>query len=303
MSVAAEGREQVECADHREFATYLRGRRGLSPATVRGYLSDLDDLARFLQIESVTADSLTVAAVRRWLADLGRRGMAKSTIARRRASIRAYDAWLVKTGRRDSGGIDRIASPSLPRRLPRILDTAAAAELMAAAGTDDQPTSLRLRACLELLYGTGARVAEISALDVTSVDLLGRTIRLHGKGDKERIVPLGAPAAAAVDRWLTDGRPHFAPKSSALFVGARSGRWGVRQMREAVHRACAAAGVTDIAPHGLRHSAATHMIEGGADLRSVQELLGHASIATTQRYTHVSAERLRATYRQAHPRA
>ncbi|TQL64695.1 integrase/recombinase XerC [Rarobacter faecitabidus] len=310
----ATGRESAHraapsCLDR--FEEYLRSRRGLSEGTVRGYLADLRTYRDFLAVPDLTAGEVTVAHARRWLAAGTRNGLAKSTIARRRASIRAYSDWLARTGEAPSG-IGRIPAPSLPSRLPAVLHVEAAATLLNTARADydetQAPEELRLWACLELMYGTGARIAEIAAIDVDDLDLSGRFVLLHGKGSKDRVVPLGAPAASALQTWLTAGRPTMASAgrgttSHALFLGTRGGRWGVRQIRESVHRACINAEITDISPHALRHSAATHLIEGGADLRSVQELLGHSSIATTQRYTHVSVERLKSIYRQAHPRA
>jgi integrase/recombinase XerC len=172
--------------------------------------------------------------------------------------------------------------------------------------SDESVTGLRDRALLELLYASGARVSEICGLDVGDVDLERHTVRVIGKGDKERVVPIGVPAIHAVRDWLANGRPGLVTRASgpALLLGLRGGRLDPRTARRAVHaRLRAVPGVPDLGPHGLRHSAATHLLEGGADLRTVQELLGHATLATTQIYTHVSIERLRATYERAHPRA
>jgi integrase/recombinase XerC len=179
-------------------------------------------------------------------------------------------------------------------------------DLAAVAADDDDPVHLRDRAALELLYASGMRVGELTGLDVDDVDLSGGTARVLGKGDKERIVPFGAPAADALEQWLRTGRPRLATPQSgaALFLGRRGRRVGQRQVREALHQLLAhLPDVADMGPHGLRHSAATHLLEGGADLRAVQEILGHSSLATTQVYTHVSIDRLRAAYQQAHPRA
>jgi integrase/recombinase XerC len=181
-----------------------------------------------------------------------------------------------------------------------------AAAVMDAAGVDTSPLGLRNAAIVELLYATGARVSELCGIDVDDLDTARHTVRLLGKGAKERTVPLGDPAAAAVTAWLTRGRPRYATVDSgpALLLGARGGRIDPRTARQVVHeRLAAVPGVADLGPHGLRHTAATHLLEGGADLRSVQGLLGHATLATTQIYTHVSIERLRATYERAHPRA
>jgi integrase/recombinase XerC len=203
----------------------------------------------------------------------------------------------------------RLASPRRDRTLPGVLRANEADELLAvAAVAADDGDALHLRdlAALELLYGSGIRVGELVALDVGDVDLERRTVRVLGKGGKERVVPFGVPAATALTAWLAEGRPQLAKDGSgaALLLGRRGRRADQRQVREAVHRLVAhVAHADDVGPHGLRHSAATHLLEGGADLRAVQELLGHATLATTQIYTHVSVERLRTTYEQAHPRA
>ncbi len=173
----------------------------------------------------------------------------------------------------------------------------------AVAADDASPLAMRDRAILELLYATGIRVSELCGMDVDDVDRSRRTVRVRGKGDKERTVPFGVPAERAIDDWLHARFTIARRPEAALFVGARGGRIDPRTVRTAVHRLAAEAGVPDLAPHGLRHTAATHVLEGGADLRTVQELLGHATLATTQRYTHVSVERLRATFALAHPRA
>jgi integrase/recombinase XerC len=200
----------------------------------------------------------------------------------------------------------RLASPKARRSLPEVLRVEEAAAVMAAAGADPTPLGLRDAAIMELLYATGARVSELCGLDIDDLDQDRRTVRLFGKGAKERTVPLGEPAALATASWLSGGRPRVATRDSppALLLGARGGRLNPRAARQVVHeRLAAVEGVADLGPHGLRHTAATHLIEGGADLRTVQELLGHATLATTQIYTHVSIERLRATYERAHPRA
>jgi integrase/recombinase XerC len=206
----------------------------------------------------------------------------------------------------------RLASPKVPRTLPTVLDVEAASRLLdgarAAAEEADEaarPAALRSWVAAELLYGAGIRVGELVSVDVGHVDSRDRLVRVLGKGGKERVVPFGIPAARSVEAWLTDGRPALvtATTGDALLVGERGGRWGQRQVREAVHRLAAQAGVDDVAPHALRHSAATHLLQGGSDLRAVQEVLGHANLATTQRYTHVDAERLRSVYAQAFPRA
>ena len=191
-------------------------------------------------------------------------------------------------------------------RLPRDVDQDEAAALLECArsrASADDPVSVRDWAILELIYATGIRVSEACSLTTSSVDPAALTVRVLGKGDKERTVPFGVPARDALDQWTVRARPSLAVGTDALFVGAKGGPIDPRVVRAMIHRMCARAGVRDIAPHGLRHSAATHLLQGGADLRAVQEILGHSSLATTQRYTHVDAGRLSDVYRRAHPRA
>ena len=202
----------------------------------------------------------------------------------------------------------RLATARAASPLPTVLRTEPVAKLLDSAGeraADDDAIHLRDWALLELLYATGVRVGEVVGADLADADLSERTIRVVGKGDKERVVPFGRPAELALRAWLDRGRPQLVQPTSpkAVFLGRRGGRLDQRQARAVVHQAAALAGVDDVAPHALRHTAATHLLEGGSDLRSVQEILGHSSLATTQRYTHVSAERLRSAFQQAHPRA
>lgn len=292
-----------------DFALHLTAQRGLSAHTVRAYTSDLDQLFAFAQTHGIGSyQQMDLATLRSWLAEMAGRQLSRSTLARRGAAARTFFEWAARTGRIESDPAARLASPRLNKPLPTVLAVTSAATLMDAArdiAESGAPTDLRTWACVELLYATGARVGEIVELDVHDVDLAGRSLRVLGKGDKERVVPFGVPAAQAVSTWLEHGRPVLASGSSAqaLFVGQRGQRWGQRQVRDAVHRLSAIAGVDDVAPHDLRHSAATHLLQGGSDLRTVQEVLGHATLATTQRYTHVSAERLRSSYQLAHPRA
>jgi integrase/recombinase XerC len=252
---------------------------------------------------------IDLVLLRSWLAALTSAGRSRATVARRAAAARTFLAWATRTGRIPADPSARLLAPRRRPTLPTVLKAQQAAELMdaaAEAAAPGHPIGLRDRAALELLYATGARVGELVGLDVDDVDLRRRTVRLFGKGSKERIVPFGAPAAAAVQAWLSTGRPALARSGSgpALLLGQRGRRVDQRQIRAAVHRlAGALAEPPDLGPHGLRHSAATHLLEGGADLRTVQELLGHATLATTQIYTHVSVERLKVTYEQAHPRA
>ncbi len=317
-----------------QFDRYLAVERNRSEHTRRAYRADVASLLRHAVRSGVPdVDGLDLGLVRAWLAGMSRRGLARATLARRAASVRTFTSWLERTGRTDQDPALRLRSPRPERRLPAVLradQARAVLEAGAPASTtppdvgrpsgpgrvprarevqeDPHARALRLRdlALLELLYATGIRVGELCGTDVDDLDQGTRLVRVLGKGAKERMVPVGAPAVMAVRRWLQEGRPVLAGPASppALFLGAKGGRMGQRQVREVVHRATAAVpGVPRLGPHGLRHSAATHLLDGGADLRSVQELLGHATLATTQVYTHVSVERLRSSYRQAHPRA
>jgi integrase/recombinase XerC len=247
--------------------------------------------------------------LRSWLANQQVTGRSRTTLARRATAARVFTAWLTRTGRADADHGASLASPKARRTLPPVLRADEAAELVGRAAReadDGSPVGLRDAAMLELLYATGIRVGELVALDVDDVDRERNLVRVFGKGRKERSVPFGHPAARAVDRWVGSGRPALVAEGAgaALFVGTRGGRIDQRAVRTLVHRRIAEVpGAPDIGPHGLRHTAATHLLEGGADLRAVQEMLGHASLATTQLYTHVSTDRLRRAYQQAHPRA
>lgn len=292
-----------------EFATYLEVERGTSAHTVRAYVGDVDGLLRHaVRQGAATLAAVDLAVLRSWLTVLSERGLARTTLARRGAAARAFFDWARTTDRVATDPATRLASPRVARTLPTVLAVDAAARLLdvaRAAADEGDPARLREWAAAELLYGAGVRVGELAGADVDDVDLDLRTVRVLGKGAKERVVPFGVPAARAVGRWLREGRPGLVTERSgaALLLGDRGGRWGQRQVRDAVHRLAAAAGVDDVAPHDLRHSAATHLLAGGSDLRSVQEILGHSSLATTQRYTHVTAERLRSSFEQAFPRA
>ncbi|WP_158373100.1 tyrosine recombinase XerC [Cellulosimicrobium cellulans] len=291
------------------FALHLRAQRGLSENTVRAYLGDLDDLAAYARRHGVPElTGVDIAVLRGWLASMASAERSRATLARRGAAARTFFAWAARTGRVAQDPALRLASARPASHLPTVLDQGSAAALLDTArvrADDGDPVHLRDWAALELLYATGARVGELCGADVDDLDLATRTIRLTGKGDKQRVVPVGELAVEAVEAWLTRGRPVLATETSgpALLLGRRGGRADQRQLRQAVHDVSAAAGVSDVAPHALRHSVATHLLEGGSDLRSVQEVLGHASLATTQRYTHVTADRLRASFEQAHPRA
>jgi integrase/recombinase XerC len=289
------------------FRDHLALERGLSAHTVRAYTGDVASLVEHAARMHVgdVAD-LDLGVLRSWLARLHAQGVSRATLARRASSARAFTGWASRQGlvTADPGAL--LVSPKGQRTLPAVLRAEEAAAVMARASSDGSPTGLRDAAVVELLYASGVRVSELCGLDVDDVDLARRTARVMGKGAKERTVPLGVPAIVAVQAWLGSGRAELCTDRSgpALLLGARGGRIDPRTVRRVVHQRLAAVdGVADLAPHGLRHTAATHMLEGGADLRSVQELLGHATLATTQIYTHVSIERLRTTYERAHPRA
>ncbi len=325
------------------FERHLRSERSLSPHTVRAYVGDIVSLLEYASLQGIdTPDGLGLTELRGWLAVQHESGAARATLARRGAAARAFTAfahrrgWLatdpgpqlgtLKTRRtlphvlpRDEmagvlTGLDQAARRTeATRRSGATLRTEAAerAEVTDpadATGPTEAEAAVVLRdsAVLELFYATGIRVSELCGLDASHLDLVRRTVRVKGKGDKERTVPAGVPALRAVTRWLDAGRPALASEASgtALFLGVRGGRLDPRAARRIVHERLREAGATrDAGPHGIRHSTATHLLEGGADLRSVQEILGHSSPATTQIYTHVSIERLKSSYRQAHPRA
>jgi integrase/recombinase XerC len=292
------------------FETYLVAERGRSAHTVRAYLGDVRAMLDFAAQHGVDRlDGLDLPVLRSWLASLTAHGRARSTVGRRASAARTFCSWAARTGRLPTDPSLRLGSPRREHLLPDVLGQQQARELLEVAGVsadDDDPVHLRDHAALELLYGSALRVSELVALDIDDVDAERRVLRVLGKGNKERVVPYGLPAHHALQAWLARGRPRLvgSASGSALLLGRRGARVGQRQVREAVHRLVAhVAGAGDVSPHGLRHSAATHLLEGGADLRAVQELLGHATLATTQIYTHVSVERLKATYEQAHPRA
>jgi integrase/recombinase XerC len=289
------------------YLEHLSFERGLSQHTVRAYAVDLDSLlAHAGRMRCTTVADIDVGVLRSWLAQLHTLGKSRATLARRASSARMFTGWACRDGLADVDAGARLATPRATRKLPEVLRVDQAAQVMAAAAEDRSPIGLRDASIVELLYATGARVSELCGADIDDLDRERRTLRLFGKGAKERVVPLGLPAARAVAEWLATGRPALAVSESppALLLGARGGRLDPRAARQVVHqRVGAVPGAGDLGPHGLRHTAATHLLEGGADLRSVQELLGHATLATTQIYTHVSIERLRRTYESAHPRA
>jgi integrase/recombinase XerC len=325
------------------FLAYLRANRGLSDNTVKAYGTDVRECLHALasrgiaDLRQVTTDDL-----RGWMA-FETRDYARSSMARKVVSVRSFFAWAHEHGRIEADPAAVLMTPKLPDTLPSVLTEAQAERLMDRVDDDaslhaassqryetrhdemprldpahrgeemsqrDEVVALRDAAMLELLYATGIRVAELVGLDIGDVDWSHRTIRVTGKGSKQRVVPFGDPAEKALAGWKEHGRPLILRRAgagtldtAALFLGMRGRRIDQRIVRDVVHRAARESGVPDISPHSLRHSAATHMLDGGADLREVQEMLGHSSLRTTQRYTHVSIEQLKERYRQAFPRA
>jgi len=315
------------------FERHIRAERSLSPHTVRAYVGDVRSLLEHASRGGVEApDGLGLTHLRGWLAIQHASGAARTTLARRGAAARTFTAFAHRRGWLATDPGPQLGTLKTRRTLPHVLRKdemravltgldeagrqaqaapATAAGSQAAPGAHDAPpaeaaVALRDAAVLELLYATGIRVSELCGLDTAHLDHARRTVRVRGKGDKERTVPVGVPALRAVTRWLDAGRPALQTNDSgpALFLGVRGRRLDPRTARRIVHERLREAGTTrQTGPHGLRHTAATHLLEGGADLRTVQEILGHASPATTQIYTHVSIERLKSSYRQAHPRA
>jgi integrase/recombinase XerC len=295
----------------RAYSEHLRNERNLSENSVRAYLADLESMISHVnQLGVAEFSNLELDHLRSWLANLQIRGAARSSITRRVVSIRAFTYWGAKNGwlKKDIGR--DLVAPKPERILPEILDIDSAAEVInyleQRAGEERTPSALRDLAIVELLYGTGIRVSELAGIDLKDIDRDRYTLRVIGKGNRERVVPVGNPAMRAVDSWLSEGRPILINSESgdALFLGARGKRIDPRVVRDIVYEATQAIGKdVRVGPHALRHSAATHLLEGGADLRTVQEILGHSSLATTQIYTHVTEERLKKAYEQAHPRA
>ncbi len=294
-----------------EYAEHLALERGRSGHTTRAYLADLRLLFGFLDERAPGSglDALSLPLLRAWLAAQSAAGAARTTLARRTSAVKTFTAWAARRGLLAADPAVRLQLPRARRTLPAVLrqDQAAAALHAAGLGAEQgDPLALRDRLIVELLYATGIRVSELCGLDLEDVDADRRVLRVLGKGDKQRTVPFGRPAQNALTGWLSAGRSALATAQSgpALLLGSRGRRLDPRQARTVVHQTMAAVdGAPDIGPHGLRHSAATHLLEGGADLRVVQELLGHSSLATTQLYTHVTVARLRAVHDQAHPRA
>ncbi len=311
MSAALEGVHGTLVQALTDYERHLRLERGLSAHTTRAYVGDISDLLSHVsRLGCTDVDDVSLSGLRHWLAKQQTLGRSRTTLARRAAAARGFTAWTHRTGlaKTDAGAM--LASPKPHRALPVALSVGEARSLLDEEGPrvrEQGPVGVRDVAILEVLYATGMRVGELCGLDVDDVDAERRLVRVLGKGRKERSVPYGVPAQDAMKHWLSRGRPALfvaGHSGAALFLGARGGRIDQRAVRTLVHaRLEAVLGAPDLGPHGLRHSTATHLLEGGADLRTVQELLGHSSLATTQIYTHVSASRLRSAYQQAHPRA
>ena len=294
-----------------DYLAHVKTERGYSSHTVAAYRADLLDLLGFAEQRGITkCEGIDLGVLRDWLWAATERGLARATIARRAASARGFMHWMFRRGDLATDPGARLKAPHAQRTLPRVVGAPALVDALArlaARAAGDDPVAVRDVAIAELLYASALRVSELVGLDVGDFDRRRRTVRVTGKGSKERVVPYGAPAARAIDRYLESARPALLegrPTTSAVFVGARGGRMGARS----VYRLVASIledipGTGPSGPHAFRHTAATHLLDGGADLRAVQEFLGHASLGTTQIYTHVSAERLKESYRMAHPRA
>jgi integrase/recombinase XerC len=293
------------------YSHYLSAEKALSIHTVRAYIGDFDSFIEHLGSNGVTdIAEINLPLIRSWLATQQVRGGARTTLSRRATSIRLFTKWAHRRGYLATDVGSTLATPKPHRTLPGVLtqgDAVTALDSMAARAAEfDTPTAIRDVAIVELLYATGARVSEVCGLDLENLDFHRNTIRVLGKGNKERMIPMGAPAVKALNAYINGARAELANDKSAraLFLGVRGKRIDQRAVRTIVYEALSALeGVERMGPHALRHSAATHLLEGGADLRTVQEILGHSSLATTQIYTHVSTDRLRQAFKQAHPRA
>jgi integrase/recombinase XerC len=291
-----------------DFALYLSAERGFSAHTVRSYSADLADLERFTSTRGIrTTDAIDLEVLRDWLWDGSKAGLAKSTLARRSAAVRSFSSWLSRTGVASTDAGTRLRAPKADHHLPRVLTRPqidGMFEGLSERASGGEAIATRDLAIVELLYASALRVSEIVGLDLDDVDLGRLTVRVTGKGSKERVVPFGAPAKRAIVDYEHHRHELVTEPTPAVFLGARGKRIGTRTVYQLIAGLLAGVpGSGPAGPHTLRHTAATHLLDGGADLRSVQEMLGHASLGTTQLYTHVSAERLKESYRNAHPRA
>ncbi|MDE0868106.1 MAG: tyrosine recombinase XerC [Aquiluna sp.] len=287
-----------------QFLEQLKA-RGVSANTQKAYNSDINDLLTFLLD---TKQLLDLEAIRSWLYRISEAGASKATLARKTSAIKSFTAWRADLGLADQDPALRLRSPKLDRPLPKVASEISLAEVfdrMLFQATADNPVALMNHCAVELLYATGMRVSELAGLDLSDIDHERQLLRVTGKGNKQRMLPYGLRAKDAIDRWVGLGRPvvEIPTSSNALLLSSRGGRVGVRQLYDVVANQLATTTLGSAGPHTLRHSAATHLLDHGADLRAVQEILGHASLTTTQIYTHVSVERLRSSFEQAHPRA
>ena len=292
-----------------QYQEHLALVRNLSDNSIKGYVTDLESFLKHMEkLGIVEFNQLEIEHIRSWLANLQTTGVARATLTRRIVSIRAFTNWAAASGWLNSDLGANLAIPKPHKTLPEVLNMDEAATVLKSLEVKaiEEPTPINLRdlALVEVLYGTGIRVSELCGLNLEDVDRTRNTLNVYGKGDKQRVVPIGIPAMKSIDNYISNARSEFINDNSAqaLFLGSRGKRIDQRTVREVVYEAMKAVGAK-MGPHGLRHSAATHLLEGGADLRTVQEILGHASLATTQIYTHVSPERLQSAYKQAHPRA
>ena len=292
-----------------EFADYLQAARGFSVNTVKAYETDVLDFAAYLsKLEVNQVAQIELDQVRDWLFAADQNGLAKSTLARKSAAIRSFSAWLKKNELVDVDFAQRLKSPKSTRSLPKVVSRETLAEIFQTLSSNanvENPNAMRDLLAIEILYASGCRVSELVGLNLEDVDYARNILRVMGKGSKQRMVPFGVPAREALDAWVRHGRSQFLNDKSgqALLINSRGQRLGVRQVYALVASLTDGTPTGATGPHALRHSAATHLLDGGADLRAVQELLGHASLGTTQIYTHVSVERLRDGYEKAHPRA
>lgn len=291
------------------FESHLSAGRGYSKNTVKGYLTDVADFATFLSNKAVTETSgISLDLLRDWLWQVSESGLSKATLARKSAAIKSFCAWAFKSELIDEDPSLRLRSPKASRALPKVVSRESLKlvfERLLSEANEDNPQGVRNLVAIELLYASGARVSELVGLDIDDIDYSRNIMRVMGKGSKERMIPFGQPAREALDKWIRVSRSKLQNEKSgpALLLNSRGQRIGVRQVYGLVAKLLEATPTGAAGPHSLRHSAATHLLDGGADLRAVQELLGHASLGTTQIYTHVSIERLRDGYKNAHPRA
>jgi integrase/recombinase XerC len=292
-----------------QFAAELSVGKGFSSNTVKAYVSDVSDLQAYMESKNQTeVEDLDLELVRDWLWRASEKGLTKTTLARKSAAVRAFTAWLHRNGRLDSDPGLKLRSPKASRTLPKVLSREAMSgifEKLEPLATVDSPSAVQDLLMIELLYGSGIRVSELVGLNLEDIDYGRKILRVTGKGNKQRMVPYSDPAGEALASWIRFGRKQFENEVSqnALLITSRGKRVGVRQVYALVASLLSETAVGQAGPHALRHSAATHLLDGGADLRAVQELLGHSSLATTQIYTHVSVDRLKQGYLKAHPRA